>query len=236
MRLDAYLVEHGYFESRTRAAEAIKAGEVLLNGKTAKPSAKVSENDRIKVAEAKFYVSRAARKLEAFLDAYPIPVRGKRALDIGSSTGGFAQMLLERGAASVTCVDVGSDQLHNTVRNDHRVQVFEQTDIRDFRTDKPFELITCDVSFISLLHILDAIDTLAAPDADIVVLFKPQFEVGKEAKRNAKGVVTDAKAIARAQTRFEARLKEKGWRIRAKAPSVLAGKAGNTEWLYWAEK
>ena len=236
MRLDKYLVEKGYFESRNRAHEAIKAGKVTVNGKKAKSSMKIDETTVVEVAEATFYVSRAARKLEAFLDAYPIPVKGKRALDIGSSTGGFAQMLLERGAASLTCVDVGSDQLHESIRRDHRVQVFEQTDIRDFRTDAPFELVTCDVSFISVLHILDAIDTLAAPGADIVVLFKPQFEVGKEAKRNAKGVVTDDKAIARAQTQFEARLKERGWEIRAKAPSALAGKAGNVEWLYWAMK
>ena len=231
MRLDTYLVERGYFESRNRAAEAIKSGSVTLNGRRAKPSAAVQNTDTIDVQTAKYYVSRAARKLEGFFAEHPVPVAGKRCLDIGSSTGGFTQILLEHGAASVDCVDVGRDQLHDSLRQDPRVGVHEQTDIRDFEA-APYEVIVSDVSFISLLHILPAVDRLAAPGAQIVLLFKPQFEVGREARRDSRGVVTDEAAIDAAMARFEAAANGMGWRLETQTPSTLTGKEGNREWVY----
>ncbi len=236
IRLDKYLVEKGYFESRNRALEAIKAGRVSIDGKVAKPSSKVSQESCIEITPAKFYVSRAARKLEGFLDAYPIAVEGKRALDIGSSTGGFAQILLERGVASLACVDVGKEQLHSQIRQDPRVSIYEQTDIRDFTDDRGFSLITCDVSFISILHIIEAIDRLAQCGAQVVILYKPQFEVGKKAKRDAKGVVVDHAAIETAKERFECKTQSLGWRLLHAMPSPLAGKEGNIEYLYLFEK
>ena len=232
MRLDKYLVEEGYYESRNRAHEAIKNGEVTVDGKNAKPSLKIDTAMAVEVAQHKFYVSRAARKLEAFLREHPIDMRQKRALDIGSSTGGFAQIVLEQGIASLACVDVGSDQLHRLIREDDRVSVYEETDIRVFEDANGFEVITCDVSFISILQITDAIDALARSGTDIVILYKPQFEVGKEVKRDSKGVVQDGDAIARRKEAFEAEAVKLGWRLVAQAPSQLAGKEGNREYLY----
>jgi len=132
MRLDKYLVEEGYFESRNRALEAIREGKVTVDGKTVKPSVKVGSENLVEVEHAKFYVSRAARKLESFLEKHTVILQGKHALDIGSSTGGFAQILLERGVDSLTCVDVGSEQLHRSLRDDPKLSLYENTDIRDF--------------------------------------------------------------------------------------------------------
>ncbi|SFV90032.1 RNA binding methyltransferase FtsJ like [hydrothermal vent metagenome] len=232
MRLDKYLVEEGYFESRNRALEAIKAGQVKVNAKAAKPSLKVDADTSVEVDDAKFYVSRAARKLEAFLAEHTVAIKGKKVLDIGSSTGGFAQIVLEHGAASLACVDVGRDQLHISIRSDERVAVHEATDIRDFKASEDFEVITCDVSFISVMHILSDIDRLAQEGTDIVILYKPQFEVGKEVRRDSKGVVQDNDAIARRQEAFEAETKRLGWLKKHQALSKVQGKEGNQEYLY----
>jgi len=232
MRLDKYLVEEGYFESRNRALEAIKAERVRVNGKKAKPSARIDENSIVEVAEEKFYVSRAARKLESFFLEYPLDLQGKRALDIGSSTGGFAQIILENGVASLDCVDVGSDQLHISLRKEKRISLHEATDIREFQSKKSFELITCDVSFISVLQIISDIDRLAQRKTDIIILYKPQFEVGKEVKRDSKGVVLDLDAISRRREVFEAEAAKLGWGLQYQSKSKVAGKEGNLEYLY----
>ena len=232
MRLDKYLVVEGYYESRNRALEAIKSGEVKVGGKRAKPSTPVDRNSLIEVQQSKFYVSRAARKLEAFLAEYPVDMEGKKALDIGSSTGGFAQIVLEHGVQSLHCVDVGSDQLHISVRNDPRVSVHEETDIREFSSQQGFDLVTCDVSFISILQILGDIDRLAVRGGDIILLYKPQFEVGKDVRRDSRGVVQDADAIARRKEAFEAETKKFGWEEKAQALSRVQGKEGNREYLF----
>ncbi|MCD6653591.1 MAG: TlyA family RNA methyltransferase [Sulfurovum sp.] len=232
MRIDKYLVEEDYFESRNRALEAIKAGKVKVDGKIAKPSVKVDNHSLIEVVDEKFYVSRAARKLENFLVSYPMVLESKRALDIGSSTGGFAQILLENGVEILSCVDVGKDQLHISLRKDTRLSLYEQTDIRNFESGVEFDLITCDVSFISILQIIKDIDRLTAAYADIIILYKPQFEVGKEAKRDSKGVVVDQDAIERKKEAFEQYTFELGWKCIHQAPSGIAGKEGNQEYLY----
>lgn len=232
MRLDKYLVDEGYFESRNRANDAIKAGQVTVDGKQAKASAKVDENTIVEVEDAKFYVSRAARKLEAFLVQYPMGFKDKKALDIGSSTGGFAQIVLENGVASLSCVDVGKDQLHISLRDNEKVSLFEETDIREFESEEGFELITCDVSFISILKIINDIDRLSQKATDIVILYKPQFEVGKDVKRDSKGVVQDLDAIARRKEEFEAAAVKLGWKEECQALSSLTGKEGNQEYLY----
>ncbi len=236
MRLDKYLVEEGYFESRNRALEAIRAGQVHVNGKKAKPSVKIDANTIVEVEDAKFYVSRAARKLEAFLTEHAVDMHAKRALDIGSSTGGFAQIVLENGVSSLHCVDVGSDQLHTSLRNDTRVSIYEETDIRDFESAEGYEVVTCDVSFISILQIIDDIDRLTAEGGDIVILYKPQFEVGREVKRDSRGVVQDSDAIARRKEAFEAYAKKLGWKEKAQSLSKITGKEGNQEYLYHFEK
>jgi len=233
MRLDKYLVEKGYFESRNRALDAIKRGKVFVDGVVAKASYKCDETTNIDIDQEKFYVSRSAKKLELFLEEYPIPLEGKVALDIGSSTGGFVQILLENKVASVSCVDVGSNQLHHSLRGKSRVDVYEETDIRDFSADG-FDVITCDVSFISILQILEAIDRLAR--ADMVLLFKPQFEVGRNVKRDSRGVVVNQEAIAEAKAKFEVRTKELGWQQLYETTSKLAGKSGNIEYIYHFRK
>lgn len=232
MRLDKYLVEEGYFESRNRALDAIKTGKIKVDGKIAKPSANIGSDSKIEVENEKFYVSRAARKLENFLNEYPVDMKGKRALDIGSSTGGFAQIILENGAASLDCVDVGRGQLHSSLQRDKRVSLHEETDIRAYETPQGFELLTCDVSFISILQIAEDIDRLANRNADIIILYKPQFEVGREARRDSRGVVLDQDAIARKKEHFEVYAKGLGWSLRHQAPSRIAGKEGNLEYLY----
>jgi len=236
MRLDKYLVEEGYFESRNRALDAIKAGQVTIDGKKPKPSARIDENSVVEVADEKFYVSRAARKLENFLAEYPMNFEGKRALDIGSSTGGFAQIVLENNVASLDCVDVGSDQLHILLRDNEKLSLHEETDIRDFQSEEAFELITCDVSFISILHITDDINRLVKSGADIIILYKPQFEVGKDVKRDSRGVVQDVDAIARKKEAFEVEAEKLGWEEKYQSESKVTGKEGNQEYLYHFKK
>jgi 23S rRNA (cytidine1920-2'-O)/16S rRNA (cytidine1409-2'-O)-methyltransferase len=158
--------------------------------------------------------------------------KGKRALDIGSSTGGFAQIVLENGVVSLDCVDVGSEQLHVSLRSNDKVSLHENTDIRDFQDNEGFGLITCDVSFISILQITDDIDRLAKEGTDIIILYKPQFEVGKDVKRDSKGVVQDLDAIARRKEALEAEAKKLGWDEKAQSESKVTGKEGNQEYLY----
>jgi len=232
VRLDTYLAAHGYFESRNRALEAIRSGKVTVNSAPAKASQKVSEADSIKVTQEKFYVSRAARKLEAFLDTFPQKFQDRHALDIGSSTGGFAQILLEQGVAALSCVDVGSDQLHHSLRTNPKLTLYEETDIRIFRPMEVFDLITCDVSFISILQIIEDIDRLADSGTDILILYKPQFEVGRGVKRNSKGVLSDTEAITACQRSFLAKTKVLHWNLLHQAPSQITGKEGNVEYFY----
>lgn len=232
MRLDKYLVEEGYFESRNRAHDAIKSGKVKVDGKLPKVSAKIDKNSVVAVADEKFYASRAARKLENFLAEHPVDVKGKRALDIGSSTGGFAQIVLENAASTLSCVDVGKNQLHISLRNNEKLSLHEETDIRDFQSDEAFELITCDVSFISIMQITGDMDRLGQNGTDIIILYKPQFEVGKDAKRDAKGVVQDVDAIARKKEAFEVEAEKLGWELKYQALSQIQGKEGNQEYLY----
>ncbi|WP_457744542.1 23S rRNA (cytidine-2'-O)-methyltransferase TlyA [Sulfurimonas sp.] len=235
MRLDNYLVENDFVESRNKAQTLVKEGLVLVGDKVIKkPSFQVEEGDTVKVAEHKSYVSRAAFKLDAFLDELRLDVEGMVALDIGSSTGGFTQVLLERGVQEVSAVDVGRDQLHHSLRENSKVFVFEGCDIREFSSEKAFDLIVSDVAFISLLYILDDVDRLASKD--IILLFKPQFEVGRQAKRDKNGVVLDLKAIDKAMVKFEDACRFKGWNLMKKSPSSLAGKEGNIEYCYYYEK
>jgi len=234
--LDKYLVDEGYYESRNRANDAIKAGLVMVNGKKGKPSTKIDEDMLVEVEDSKFYVSRAGRKLESFLASYAMDLKDKIALDIGSSTGGFAQILLENEVATLDCVDVGSAQLHISLRDNEKLSLHEETDIRVFESSKTYGLMTCDVSFISIVQILDAMHTLASRGTDIVILYKPQFEVGKEVKRDAKGVVQDIDAIARRKEAFEAQTLALGWEEEYQIASQITGKEGNQEYIYHFKK
>ena len=234
MRLDHYLVERGLAPSRTKAQHYIKEGYVLVDKEVVtKSSFDVDERSDVEMTAFKDYVSRAAWKLLHFLQECDLDVSGKTALDIGSSTGGFSEVLLERGVASIACVDVGSDQLHEKIRSDKRVKVYEKTDIRNFE-HSPFDLVVSDVSFISLLHIIESVDALAKEE--IILLFKPQFEVGLGVKRDKKGVVKDEKAIQKAMLHFEDACTLQGWQLVRKSPSKVTGKDGNLEYCYYYKK
>ncbi|MCK9373785.1 MAG: TlyA family RNA methyltransferase [Sulfuricurvum sp.] len=231
MRLDSYLVEHEFVESRNKAQQLIKDHAVSVNGKIIdKVSFDVSETMSVEIADTELYVSRAAIKLKGFLPFLEWEIKDLNALDIGSSTGGFTQVLLEEGVAHVTCVDVGSDQLHPSLRSDARVSVRENTDIREFIADQPFHIVTCDVAFIPLELILESINRLSSNY--IILLFKPQFQVGREVKRDKNGVVKDDKAILKAMIKFEDTCALLGWNLIAKEVAHIAGKEGNQETCY----
>ncbi len=234
IRLDQYLVENNLVDSRNKAQQLIKDSKVSVDNKViTKPSFKVSD-ERIKLDDDHVYVSRAAYKLKNFLPLLPFDVKGMNALDIGSSTGGFTEVLLLNDVNSVTSVDVGSSQLHEKLLSDERVRSIENQDIREFKSEKPFDLITCDVSFISLHHILESINTLSSKY--MILLFKPQFEVGKDIKRDKNGVVTDKKAIAAAMLKFEDTCTLMGWNKLLMEASSITGKEGNVEYCYCYEK
>jgi 23S rRNA (cytidine1920-2'-O)/16S rRNA (cytidine1409-2'-O)-methyltransferase len=233
LRLDVYLVKNLNIKSRTKAQELIKQGYVLIDDKIVKKPSFIVEEEKVSLKQFDDFVSRAAYKLMYFLEETDITVSNKNALDIGSSTGGFSEILLNNNAKSVTCVDVGTNQLAPKIKNDKRVKVYEQTDIRNFQS-QPFELVVSDVSFISLLKILEDIDRLSTND--IILLFKPQFEVGTNAKRDKNGVVKDEKAILDAMKNFELACKDKNWRLVKKSPAKITGKEGNLEYCYHFKK
>ncbi|MEA3228416.1 MAG: TlyA family RNA methyltransferase [Campylobacterota bacterium] len=235
MRLDNYLVEKNIVGSRNKAQSIIKNSLVSVNESIIlKSSFKVTEDDRVLVSDYKEYVSRSAYKLAYFLEELQLNIKDKIALDIGSSTGGFTQVLLENGVKEVSAVDVGRDQLHKTLKDDSRVFSYESCDIRKFHSDKSFEIVVSDVSFISLLNIVDDVERLST--RDIILLFKPQFEVGREVKRDNHGVVLNKKAIEGAMKHFEESCDKRGWELVLKSPSQLTGKEGNLEYCYYFKK
>lgn len=232
MRLDSYLFEKGFAQSRNKAAELIKEGSVWVNGKVErKSSIEIGDNDTVDVEKITQYVSRAGLKLRGFINELSLHVKGADVLDIGSSTGGFVQVWLEEDVKSVTAVDVGSEQLHPTLKVDNRIILHENSDIRLFNPNRTYDMVSCDVSFIGIGTLLEHIHRLAK--SDIIILFKPQFEVGKEVKRTTKGVVKDGSAIIRAQNQFEAQATTLGWKLIEKRESLLKGKEGNVETFYY---
>lgn len=233
IRLDQALEARGLLPSRARARDAILRGTVRVNGVVAsKPNQQVGPDDAIALDDpAAAYVSRAALKLVAGLDAGAIDPAGRTCLDLGASTGGFTQVLLERGAARVYAVDVGHDQLHERVKADPRVVSLEGVNGRDLTAElipEAIDLIVSDVSFVSILKVIDPVLALAAPQAEAVILIKPQFEVGRE-NIGKGGIVTDETAIAEAVERVIAHLAGAGWERRFAVASPIAGGDGNRE-------
>lgn len=235
MRLDLYLTQNFNIQSRNKANELIKASKVKVNKKIISKASFIVEDDmNIELLEEDFYVSRAAYKLKYFLDEIKIDLKDKVALDVGSSTGGFTQILLENSVEKVVCVDVGSNQLHERIKNDKRIEFFENCDIRNFKSKICFDILTCDVSFISILNIIDSLNSLNFKK--IIILFKPQFEVGINVKRDKKGVVKDKLAIEKARENFIAKTLELKWKLEINSLSKLQGKDGNDEELFYFSK
>jgi len=235
MRLDKYITETFDIQSRNKSLELIKAGKVLVNNKIIqKASFLIEGKEIITIKEEEFFVSRSAYKLKYFLEDNNIDVVNKNAIDIGSSTGGFTQILLSHNIKTVTCVDVGSNQLHNSIKNDPRILVVENTDIRKFISKSNYEMVTCDVSFISILNILNDIDRLSS--GEIIILYKPQFEVGRDIKRDNNGVVLDIEAIKHERAKFLVETEKLNWKLIVANKSKVAGKNGNVEELFYFTK
>jgi 23S rRNA (cytidine1920-2'-O)/16S rRNA (cytidine1409-2'-O)-methyltransferase len=236
-RLDTLLAERGLYESRSRAAAAVMAGDVRVGERPAsKPGELVAEDAEVRVAERPAFVSRGGVKLANALDAFEIDPAGRRALDVGASTGGFTDCLLQRGAESVIALDVAYGELHWTLRQDPRVTVVERRNVRSLEPEElPYapNLIVMDVSFISLAKVLPAVLRCAADRFDCLALAKPQFEVGRE--RVGKGGVVrsadDRRAALLAVAGF-ARA-ELGAAVLGFAASGLPGPAGNRESFVW---
>ncbi len=235
LRLDQLLVQRGLAPSRTRAQSMILAGVVRINGEVADKAGRAVDADAaLEVVAADHpWVSRGGVKLDAALEAFAITVTGKRCLDVGASTGGFTHVLLERGAAQVVALDVGRGQLDWRLRQDPRVVVVEGVNARHLAPGDlpgPFDLVTVDVSFISLRLVLPALLPVLAPAGDVVALIKPQFEAGRgEVGRG--GVVRDADVRERAIARALDAALELGLACVARCASPIAGPAGNVEEL-----
>lgn len=237
VRLDTALAEQLRI-SRTKATALIMAGEVTVNGAPArKPGQDIPADALIKHDAADPYVSRAAGKLQAALDTWPIDVADKVALDIGSSTGGFTQLLLERGAQKLYAVDVGRGQLAWSLRHDPRVVGMEETDIRDVEVlpESP-DIVTIDVSFTSLRTIWPAVRRLSEPGTPVIALFKPQFEVGKAIADQFRGVITNDVIIDETLSDFMEWIITGGDQINGQLVSPVKGTKGNRERLLWINR
>jgi 23S rRNA (cytidine1920-2'-O)/16S rRNA (cytidine1409-2'-O)-methyltransferase len=237
IRLDRILVDRGLVESREKAQALIMAGEVRVNGqKASKPGQSYDADAPIELLAKPPYVSRGGFKLAGALRYFAIDVTGKVCVDIGSSTGGFTDALLQGGAARVHAVDVGAGQLDWKLRTDARVIVHEGINAREVRPEQigePADLLTCDVSFISVTLILPAITALLRPDGQMVILIKPQFEVGK-GQVGKGGIVRDPALHQAACDRVDGAVKEFGFATAIMESPVL-GAEGNKEFLLHAK-
>ncbi len=228
-RLDKSLVAQKLVATRSQAENLIKLGEVQVNGKAIiKPSYYVSPSDNIVITANERYVSRAGLKLASVSQIFDLDFNHKVILDVGSSTGGFTDFALQHGAKKVIAVDVGTNQLHSKLRSDERVDLHEQTDIRNFSTEQNIDMVVMDVSFISLREILPYIKRIA-PRATIVAMVKPQFETGANLKN--KGVIKNEKVRREVLKDFELWVKDL-FVITNKSDSKVSGAKGNLERFY----
>ncbi len=238
--MDRVLVERGLADSRVQAADLVERGLVVVSGApAAKPSRLVGPGEPVAVREPDRYVGRGGRKLEAALARFGIDPRGLRCLDAGASTGGFTDCLLQHGARAVAAVDVGHGQLHQRLRTDGRVEVWERTDVRSIGPEvvgaAPFDLVVADLSFISATAAAPVLAGPAvAPAAPIILLVKPQFEAGRAAVSRGRGVVRDLELHRRAIVAVGTALADAGAGIMGVMASPVPGHAGNREYFLHA--
>lgn len=248
-RLDVVLAERGLVASRSQGESYVRLGRVRVNGRSAvKTGQMVSENDKIEVKSEVQYVGRAAFKLESADKAFCIDWRGKTVLDVGSSTGGFTQYALLHGAKKVIAVDVGTDQMHQSLRNDPRVELHEKLDIRNLtlggsstpmsshgkRLKSPPDVVVIDVSFVSLREILPHISTLVEAQTDVIAMVKPQFEANQSDLKH-KGVIKNDRMRRAILKDFE-QWSQRYYKVMDKVDSGVAGSKGNVERFYLLRK
>lgn len=234
VRLDKALVQLGLVTTRSQAESYIRLGRVRVSGRLiTKPGYFVHDLSLVELNQPEQFVSRAGLKLASVADKLAVDFRGKLVLDVGSSTGGFTDYALSRGARRVICVDVGTDQLHPKLRRDARVELHEKTDIRDFVTNQPVDIILIDVSFISLREVLPHLAEPATRQTQVVAMVKPQFETGNRLKN--RGVIKNDTERRRILHDFEQWAK-RYFLLRAKADSAVAGARGNRERFYLLTK
>ena len=234
MRIDVALVNLGLFESRNRAANAVRGGAVFYgNTPVTKPSFDVEDTNLVSVRGAVMpFVSRGGLKLAHALSAFHIDMHGRNMIDIGSSTGGFCDVALRNGVAHIIAVDTGTDQMHSSLRNNPKIDLHEQTDFRyiDDVLLRDIDIATIDVSFISVTKILDKLSTLPHL-REVVCLIKPQFECGPELSARFRGVIRDAAVRAAAVENVVAAFVARGFECRGITQSPIAGGSGNIEFL-----
>jgi 23S rRNA (cytidine1920-2'-O)/16S rRNA (cytidine1409-2'-O)-methyltransferase len=233
-RVDTLLVERGLVESRAKAQALIMAGEVRVNGEMVrKAGEKVATDAVLEVRQELPYVSRGGYKMAGALNDFGVNPQGKVCADVGASTGGFTDVLLQRGATKVYAIDVGQGILAWKLRQDDRVVVMERTNARHLTTlNEPIDLAVMDASFISIELLLPAIALWLRPDGDVVTLVKPQFEAGREAVGKG-GVVRDSKVHREVLERTIAYARAHGWAVRGVTVSPITGPAGNKEFFVW---
>lgn len=239
MRADRLLVECGLFESRASARAAIEAGGVTADGAVVtKPAQMLSRDAVIEAVAAHPYVSRAGLKLAHGLDVFGVDPADRICLDIGASTGGFSDVLLRRGARHVTAVDVGHGQLHASIGDHPKLTSLEACDARHLTEadlPDPPSLVVCDASFIALEKLLETPLSLAATGADLIALFKPQFQVGRKNVGRG-GIVRDGAAVEEAAAALEVWLTDQDWPVQGWTESPILGGDGNAERLVFARK
>lgn len=225
MRIDVYL--SGIVGSRSKARQMIEAGFITVGGKICiKNALEISETDDIKILESLKYVSRGGLKLESALEKFGIDLTDKVCLDVGASTGGFTDCMLQYGAKKVYAVDVGHSQLAEKLRSDSRVISLEKTDIRNFSIGEKLDFISCDVSFISLTHVLPYLKTF---NCEIIALVKPQFECGKKHK----GVIRNDRQRAEILQKVIDFAENIDFKVKGTIPSPIKGGDGNIEYLLY---
>ncbi|MBR6359257.1 MAG: TlyA family RNA methyltransferase [Lachnospiraceae bacterium] len=240
MRLDALLVNKGLAPSRERAKELIKNGQVSVNGKViSKASYETPDDAVVKITgETLKYVSRGGLKLEKAVDHFSLLLDGLTCMDIGASTGGFTDVMLQNGAKKVFAVDVGTDQLHPSLKADPRVVSMEQTNIRDLTPamigNETIDFVSIDVSFISLKLVLPVVKNILKPGGNCVCLIKPQFEAGKQ-RLGKNGVVKDKKVHEAVKTEVSECAEALGFKVKGITESPIRGPEGNTEFLMLIE-
>lgn len=235
IRLDHLLVEKGLTESRSQAENYIRLGKVIVGGiKQRKPGFFVNKDSDIKILQNTQYVSRAGLKLESVAKILKLDFRNKIVLDVGSSTGGFSDYALQNGARKVIAVDVGTNQLHPKLRLNSKIELYEKTDIRNFKTKDLIDIVVIDVSFISLRDILPSVVNLISKNTQIVAMVKPQFEAGKD--NTIRGVVKNNSLRRKIMQDFEKWCKINNLFVVNKRDSEIKGAKGNQERFYILKK